>query len=95
MSDYATLPAYLRRDMRRIHGRLYQPKVWPLTMDAMLAAVSAVVARGMSAVLESWQWRTASQFGARPTIAAVEHRLPVRGTFYRRGDLLIFEGRPS
>lgn len=89
------LPSYLRRDMERLHGKLHVPVVWPLEMNAMLAAIEATVQRDRAAVLDWWQWRTCSQFGAKATIAAVESRLLVDGFYQRRGDLLIFRRRAS
>jgi hypothetical protein len=89
------LPQYLRRDLKRLHGDMHNPVVWPLEMHAMLVAIEAIVQHGKAAVLESYQWRTCSGFGAKATIAAVASRLLVDGFYQRRGDLLIFRPRAS
>jgi len=94
---YSGLPAYLRRDLRRLHGRIRQAQIWPVTLDMLLLRIRATLGHPSvdAVVLDSWQWRTATGFGAKASRQAIERALPVGCTYYRRGDILIVERRAS
>jgi hypothetical protein len=94
---YSELPAYLRRDLRRLHGRIHHPVVWPITLDMLLLRIRSALGHPSvdAVVLDSWQWRTATGFGAKASRQTIERALPVGCTYYRRGDILIVERRAS
>lgn len=83
---YYELPAYLKRDLRRIYGK---PKIIiGATMDEVLLRVEAALKCNRAAIVEAW--RSASGFGARATEKMISDRLGCGSDYRRRGDLLIF-----
>ena len=86
---YSDLPKWVKRDLRRVYGRIGRVCGYPRTMDLLLAAVEVSLRTHDAVVLDRHEWKGCSGFGARATICALERRLPVDGHFHRKGQLLI------
>lgn len=85
---YHEIPAYLRRDLRRLYGphRLISAD-WHL--QELLVAIESTLAANLAAIIESWCWRDATGFGAQKALAIFRDRFACGGTYRRRGDLLV------
>jgi len=88
---YGELPAYLRRDFRRIYGEM-EP-VFPLAdINAMRLLVEAALTRGRTARIEGFGLRKATgERRIRKAAALLCHGKPWSTSYSRRGDLVFVQ----
>lgn len=94
MLGYYDLPRYLRRDLKRIYAP-FQLVQDHLPMGDLINLAGAHIDSGNAVIVDHLAWRVAADgFGARQVERMFTDRLGCGSEYRRRGDLLIFFGRP-
>ena len=86
---YAGLPAYLKRDLRRIYGPLSRVSIPLPDINLLLMELRGNLASGKATVVEGYAWRRATGFSASGARSIFLERLGCGVEYRRRGDLMI------
>lgn len=90
---YVDLPVFLKRDLRRLHGTLIP--VGGESVVAMRAGILAALAAGRSARVDGIWLRVATREESIRQAARSLALAAAKMTYYRRGDVVVFEAAPS